>query len=173
MKRMIVLLMVLSCFNTLYALPSGAPICEVFADFSNITGMTDRGRIPNSGDYNLSANVSEYNAFEHVEITIDGASFRGLMFTVVDKLGNRVGSFSPDSQVGNCQGGAMSVTHTTPLGLDTKTLFWIPPTEPVGTVYVLGYVYDGESRNFHRFVRDDDSALEITQSDVIFLNSFE
>jgi hypothetical protein len=160
------------------ALPTGAPICDVVADYSNITGMQNRTRNPNSGTYQLTANVSEYTTFEHVEITVSGESFLGLMFTVVDSLGNKVGSFSPDTQVRDCGNGAMSITHSDRLGLTEKTLFWIPPSESVGPVYVLGYVLegtqgDGNNQNFYRFVREDGTALELLQSDVLFRNGFD
>ena len=161
-----------------YGFSSGAPICEVFADFDNITGMTNRLRNSNPGDYTVTSNVSEYNVFEHVELTISGPTFIGLMFTVVDSNGNNVGMFSPDSQVDNCNGNAMSITHSQSLGLITKTLFWIPPENLVGNVYIEGYVLSGVSGNipsqsFYRFVRDDLSALELTESDVLFLNGFD
>ncbi len=178
MKKYLLLLALFGAVESAQALPSGAPVCDVFANFSNITGMQNRTRNQNPGTYQLTANVSEYNTFEHVEITIAGDSFLGLMFTVVDDQGNKVGSFSPDTQVGNCDGNAMSVTHSERLGLTSKTLFWIPPAEPVGSVYILGYVLEGaagtgSAQNFYRFVRDDGSALELTQSDVIFLSTFE
>ncbi len=178
MKKYFLLMLILCHLETADPLPSGAPVCDVFANFSNITGMQNRTRNQSPGTYQLTANVSEYNTFEHVEITIAGDSFLGLMFTVVDDQGNKVGSFSPDSQVGNCGGDAMSVTHSDRLGLTTKTLFWIPPEVPVGSVYVLGYVlegiaFDGDNQNFYRFVRDDGSALELTQSDVIFRSNFD
>jgi hypothetical protein len=178
MNKYLMVLLLLIVANNSQALPSGSPVCDVFADYSNITGMQNRTRNPNSGTYQLTSNVSEYNTFEHVEITISGDSFLGLMFTVVDEQGNKVGTFSPDTQVRDCDGQAMSLTHSSQLGLTSKTLFWIPPQTPVGTVYVLGYVLEGASgagaaQNFYRFVRDDDSALAITQSDVIFLDDFE
>ncbi len=178
MKNLILVWVLLLLPKTILALPTGAPVCDVLADFSNITGMTTRTRNFNSGTYQLTANVSEYNTFEHVEITIAGDSFLGLMFTVVDEQGNKVGTFSPDTQVRGCDNQAMSVTHADRLGLTTKVLFWIPPAEPVGPVYVLGYVLEGTTgtgaaQNFYRFVREDNSALALQQSDVIFRNSFE
>jgi len=159
-------------------LPSGSPICNVFADYSNITAMTDRDRNFNSGEYSLTSNVSEYNVFEHVELTISGPTFIGLMFTVVDSNGQNVGQFSPDSQVDGCNGNAMSITHNQDFGSNSKTLFWIPPDNLVGDVFVEGYVLSGmlndrDSQSFYRFVRDDQSALELTESDVLFSNGFE
>ena len=96
----------------------------------------------------------------------------------MDSNGDKVGLFSPDTQVDGCNGNAMSITHTQNLGLTTKTLFWIPPENLVGSVFIQGYVLSGvsgnsSSQNFYRFVKDDSSALEITQSDVLFLNGFE
>ena len=178
MKRLLSLVLLVLSVPTIQALPTGAPICEVLADYSNITGMQNRTRNPNSGTYQLSSEVSEYNTFEHVEITISGDSFLGLMFTVVDEMGNQVGEFSPDTQVRDCGNKAMSITHSSQLGLTSKTLFWIPPSEGVGTVYVLGYVLegtqgDGNNQNFYRFVREDSSALELPQSEVIYRNGFE
>ncbi len=178
MKKITTLLVAFMVISSVQALPTGAPVCDVFADYSNVTGMQNRTRNLNSGTYQLTANVNQYNPFEHVEITISGESFLGLMFTVVDEQGNKVGTFSPDTQVRDCDGQAMSITHSSQLGLTSKTLFWIPPSDYVGTVYVLGYVLEGatgtgSAQNFYRFVRDDNSALILTESDVIFLNSFD
>lgn len=178
MKKIITFVCAWLVISVAQALPSGAPVCDVFADYANVTGMLNRTRNDSPGSYLLTANVSEYNPFEHVEITIAGDSFLGLMFTVVDEQGNKVGTFSPDTQVRDCDGQAMSITHSSQLGLTSKTLFWIPPSEYVGTVYVLGYVLEGASgtgsaQNFYRFVRDDNSALSITESDVIFLSHFD
>ncbi|MEE4329558.1 MAG: Reeler domain-containing protein [Wenzhouxiangella sp.] len=163
---------------TLLALPGGSPVCEVFADYSNVFGMTNRPRNPNPGPYELTADVEKYSASEPVEITISGDPFVGLMFTVIDDKGNKVGTFSEDSQVGFCGGKAMSVTHSGTLSLSSKTLVWIPPEASAGTVYVVGYILEGEpgtgsAQNFYRFVRDDNSALAIEpQIDVIFEDSF-
>ncbi|WP_223789540.1 Reeler domain-containing protein [Marinicella meishanensis] len=178
MKKILISVLSILLMTSAHGLPTGAPVCDVFADYSNVTGMTNRTRNPNSGTYQLTANVTAYNPFEHVEITITGDSFLGLMFTVVDEQGNKVGTFSPDTQVRDCDGQAMSITHSDRLGLTSKTLFWIPPSDYVGTVYVLGYVLEGAAgtgaaQNFYRFVRDDNSALAIPESDVIFLNSFD
>jgi len=161
------------------ALPGGSPVCEVFADYSNVTGMTNRTRNPGPGSYELSSSVAQYSTSTPVEITIEGDPFVGLMFTVVDEQGNKVGTFSADTQVGNCNGEAMSVTHSGRLALSSKTLIWMPPEQPVGTVYVVGYILEGQAgtgsaQNFYRFVRDDDSALAIEALvDVVFEDSFD
>jgi hypothetical protein len=179
MKKLLLLGLTIAFPQTLLALPNGSPVCEVFADYSNVTGMTDRPRNFSAGPYELSASVDRYAGSEPVDITVSGEPFVGLMFTVIDEQGNKVGTFSEDSQVGFCGGEAMSVTHSGTLSLNSKTLVWIPPEESVGTVYVVGYILEGEpgtgpAQNFYRFVRDDDSALAIEpRIDVVFEDSFE
>ena len=175
----IALVILLALPRNVLALPGGSPVCEVFADYSNVTGMTNRTRNPSPGTYELTSSVALYSGSDPVEITIQGDPFLGLMFTVVDEQGNRVGTFSEDTQVGNCNGEAMSITHSGRLALSSKTLVWLPPPEPVGTVYVVGYILEGQAgtgsaQNFYRFVRDDDSALAIeARSDVVFEDSFD
>ena len=176
-KASLLVILVFISFNSV-ARPTGAPICDVFANYSNVTGMSDRIRNLNSGPFQLSANVSEYTTFEHVEITITGGDYIGLMFTVEDESGNKVGSFSPDTQVRDCGNQAMSITHTSAESKANKTLFWIPPSSGVGTVYISGYVLSGTSGNrssqqFYRFVKSDQTALSLSQSDTVFRNSFE
>ncbi|MFK8012503.1 MAG: reeler domain-containing protein [Marinicellaceae bacterium] len=174
----IFLILLLFAVNSSYALPSGAPVCEVFANFDNITGMTNRVRNTNTGDFTVSTNMPEYNTKDPVEITISGTDILGLMFTVVDSNGNSVGQFSPDSQVDGCGGNAMSITHSQVLGTNSKILFWIPPETPVGSVFIEGYVLSGitmnpSSQNFYRFVSDDNSAFELLSADDIFSSGFE
>ena len=153
---------------------SGSPVCDVLDGYGNITaGHGSNTFNDNSGSYQLTADVDTYNPFEHVEITLDGAEFNGLLFTVVDEQGVKVGSFSPGNQVTGCGFDTMAVTHTSADTTTSETMFWIPPADSVGTVYVLGYVYDSNGSSFYRFVKSDNSALELTESDVIFLNGFE
>ena len=174
--------------NNVYAFSTGSGTCDVVADFSTITAMGLRTRNENPGDYQLSSNVSEYNVFEHVEITMtangsgDQSTFTGIVISVVDGIGNKVGTFNFDdeTEVRECGGSAMmAATHTITHGnTNSRTLFWIPPSEPVGDVFVLAYVLSGvrgdtNTQQFYRMVRGD-GAITITEGvDVIFLNTFE
>ncbi|MCX7553568.1 hypothetical protein OS175_06725 [Marinicella sp. S1101] len=185
-----ILLIVVGCWvlnSESSAFASGAGTCDVVANFSTITGMQSRTRNQNTGGYVLSSNVSEYNVFEHVEITLTAtgagnqATYTGIVISVVDGKGQKVGTFNFDdeTEVRDCGGSAMmAATHTSSHGnVGSRTLFWIPPTEPVGEVYVLAYVLSGargnqSSQEFYRLVRND-GAIIITESDVIFLNSFD
>lgn len=184
MKKIIIGAMVFSFlnYNTAEALPTGAPVCDVLDNFSNITGMQDRPRNQNPGPFNVSSNVSNYTPGQSVDITISGPTFAGVMFSVVDENGDRVGSFSLDSSVTNCDNGALSITHNDTFGsVMTKTLTWNAPNSDIGTVYVLGYVLRGtrgnaSSQEFHRFVRSDNSAISIdgpAGNDIIFVTGFE
>ncbi len=161
-------LLVVAYSGTVSAFAGGAGTCDVVADYSTITAMGGRTRNPNSGTYTMTSNTSFYNSTDPVEITINGPTFTGIMMEVVDENGNKVGSFDTnDNQVRDCAGGAMALTHTNQHGnVMERTVFWVPPAEPVGNVYVLAYVLSGTrgnipSQEFFRFVRDDDSALSI------------
>jgi hypothetical protein len=167
------------------AFSSGSGTCVIDADYNSITLMTDRFKNFNSGTYQVVSNMQEYSAGEPVELTISGPEFTGILFTVVDELGNNVGTFAPEANfVHECEGvnpttpPAAAVTHLSSFGnLTSYTLFWIPPTSNVGKVYVLGYILKGArgnqaSQEFFRFVRDDSSAISLNAQDV-FANSFE
>lgn len=187
-KKILMGLIVIMTSNNAFAFGSGAGTCDVVADFSTITAMGFRTRNQTPGDYALSSNVSEYNAFEHVEITMtangtgDQSTFTGIVISVVDDAGNQVGTFNFDdeNEVRECGGSAMmAATHTSEHGsTNSRTLFWIPPNDSVGDVFVLAYVLSGvrgntSTQQFYRMVKDD-GAITITESDdVIFLNSFE
>ena len=187
-KKLFWIVLILLTSNNVYAFGTGAGTCDVVADFSTITAMGDRVRNETPGDYQLSSNVSEYNVFEHVELTMtangtgDQSTFTGIVVSVVDESGNKVGTFNFDdeTEVRDCGGSAMmAATHTSTHGsTNSRTLFWIPPSEPVGNVYVLAYVLSGErgdtqTQQFFRMVRGD-GAITLSESlDVIFLNYFE
>ena len=102
------------------------------------------------------------------------------MVSVVDGGGTKVGTFdfNGETQVQNCGGNAMAATHTSTHGnVTSRSLFWIPPAEPVGPVYILAYVLSGQrgdqaNQEFYRFVRDDDSAVTLL-SDVVFAAGFD
>ena len=164
--------------STALAFGSGAGTCEVVADYSSITAMGDRTRNPNQGDYVMTSNVPFYNGDEHIEITIQGPVFTGVLVEVVNGNGDSVGTFSPDPEIRTCDGSAMSATHTSSHGnVVTRTMFWSPPEESVGDVHVLAYVLSGErgdrsSQQFYRFVREDSSAISIV-SDTVFANGFD
>ncbi|GJM06047.1 MAG: hypothetical protein DHS20C09_20430 [marine bacterium B5-7] len=188
MRLLIVALLFSGFSDSAFGFGSGAGTCDVVADYSTITSMFSRPRNSSPGDYELSSNVPSYNSFEHVEITMtanginDQSTFTGIVVSVVDENGAKVGTFNfdDDTTIRECGGSAlMAATHTSTHGAQmSRTLFWIPPAEPVGDVYVLAYVLSGvrgntSTQQFFRFVRDDDSALLIEQSDVIFLTGFE
>ena len=174
--------------DAVMAFGSGAGTCDVVDDFSSITGMQSRTRNENPGGYELSSNVMTYNPFQHVELTLtatgigDQSQYTGIVVSVVDEAGNKVGTFNFDdeTEVRDCSGSAMMVsTHTSDHGsVGSRTLFWIPPSALVGDVYVLAYVLSGErgntsSQEFYRLVRGD-GAISLAESvDVIFLNGFE
>lgn len=165
---MVLILSFLIYSDTVSAFAGGAGTCDVVADYSTITAMGSRTRNPNPGSYTMTSNTPFYNSTDPVEITINGPTFTGIMMEVVDENGNKVGSFDTnESQVRDCAGAAMALTHTNQHGnVMQRTVFWVPPAEPVGNVYVLAYVLSGTrgnipSQEFFRFVRDDDSALKI------------
>ncbi len=168
----------LSFVSNVMAFGSGSATCDVVADYSTITSMNDRVRNPNSGNYEMTSNTPFYNGEQHVEITIEGPTFTGVLIEVVDDNGDNVGTFSPDPEIRTCDGSAMSATHTNVHGnVSSRTFFWVPPENAVSNVYVLAYVLSGvrgnrDSQQFFRFVREDDSALTIV-SDAVFVNGFE
>ncbi len=168
-----IILITLSYSSDVQAFSSGAGTCFVVADYSNITAMQNRVRNPNSGSYTITSNSPNYSSSQPIELTISGPVFTGIMVQLVDENGVSVGSFDTnDSQVVDCQGSALSVTHSTAHGnVMTRSVFWIPPAESVGTVYVQAYILSGtrgnqRSQQFYRFVRDDDSAISIQAQEV-------
>ncbi len=182
-----VLLAMLSV-DHVWAFGSGSGTCDVVADFSTITGMNSRTRNLNTGGYELSANSMTYNPFEHVEITLTATGtgnqgqYTGIVISVVDEAGNKVGTFNFDEEtaVRDCDGSAMmAATHTSSHGsVNSRTLFWIPPSELVGDVYVLAYVLSGvrgdsSTQQFYRLVRGDGAVTLIESADIIFLSGFE
>lgn len=181
-------MMGLSLNYQVFAFGSGAGTCDVVADFSTITGMKSRTRNENTGGYVLSSNVSTYNPFEHVELTLTAtgpenqSTFTGIVVSVVDEKGTKIGTFNFDeeTEIRDCGGSAMmAATHTSDHGsVGSRTLFWIPPSELVGDVYVLAYVLSGErgntsSQQFYRLVKDDGALVLTEGTDLIFLNGFE
>jgi len=171
-----------------WAFPSGAGTCDVVDDFSTITSMFSRTRNQNPGGYELSSDVMTYNPFEHVELTLtatgpgDQAQFTGIVVSVVDENGDKVGTFdfNTETAVRDCDGSAMmAATHTSSHGsVNSRTLFWVPPSETVGDVYVLAYVLSGErgnqsSQEFYRLVRNDGAITIEEDLDVIYLSGFE
>jgi hypothetical protein len=182
-----VLLAMLSA-DHVWAFGSGSGTCDVVADFSTITGMNSRTRNENTGGYVLSANSMTYNPFEHVEITLTATGmgnqgqYTGIVISVVDEAGTKVGTFNFDEEtaVRDCDGSAMmAATHTSSHGsVNSRTLFWVPPGELVGDVYVLAYVLSGtrgdqSSQQFYRLVRGDGAITLVASTDIIFLSSFE
>ena len=163
---------------TAHGFAGGAGTCEVTANFSTITSMNSRTRNENPGNYTVTSNMETYTPGQSLDLTLAGPTFTGVMFSVVDGSGTAVGTFGTDAQVRGCNGTGMSVTHTSGFGsVMSKTLTWTAPATDVGPVYVLGYVLSGTrgntaSQEFFRFVRDDDSALEILPPD-IFTDGFE
>ena len=172
LKFLFFLLLLLSTLNV-SAFSSGAGTCEVTADYSTITAMTSRRRNFTNGPYVVTTNSDQYNQGTPIEITLSGPSFIGIMFTVVDESGQNVGTFATDGNViHDCAGSSQTnppsqaVTHGTNFNMTSYTLFWNPPANSVGKVYILGYVLKGTSGNtttqeFFRFVRDDNSAVSL------------
>ncbi|MFC3193774.1 Reeler domain-containing protein [Marinicella sediminis] len=178
--RVVVFILVAGCTGQVWGFGTGAGTCDVVADFSTITAMGSRNRNQHTGPFTLVADTAFYNSTDFVEITLSGAPFTGIVISVVDENGSKVGTFdfNSETQVQECDGNAMAVTHTSTHGsVSNRSMFWIPPAEPVGTVYVLAYVLSGQrgdqgSQQFYRFVRDDLSAVVI-QSEVIFAAGFD
>ena len=171
LKFLNVLLLLVSVNGIAY--PSGAGTCLVTADYSSITAMILRRRNLTNGPYVVTTNTSQYNQGTPVGITISGPSFIGIMFTVVDEFGQNVGTFAADGNViHDCAGSnqtnppSQAVTHGSNFNMTSYTLFWNPPANSVGKVYILGYVLKGirgapTTQEFFRFVRDDNSAVSL------------
>lgn len=164
--------------NTLWAFASGAGTCTVVANFSTITAMGSRTRNETPGPYSVTSDVSAYLPGVPVTLTLNGPTFTGVMFSVVNSAGSRVGQFDVSSGVRDCDGTGLSLTHNADFGsVTSRQLIWHPPATDVGPVYVLGYVLSGTrgmpvSQEFFRFVRNDDSALELP-FDQLFVDGFE
>ncbi len=181
MRYLIISILLFGQANSAFAFPSGAGTCDVVADFSTITAMGTRTRNQTPGPYVLTSDSPVYNNTDFVELNISGPVFTGIVVSVVDENGTKVGTFdfATETEVRDCDGAAMAATHTSQHGdVMSRTVFWVPPAESVGTVYVLAYVLSGQrgmqaSQEFYRFVRDDASALAIMPSDVIFASNFD
>lgn len=186
--KLIFVLSVLLFTDQVMAFGSGAGTCDVVDDFSTITSMFSRTRNENTGGYELSSNVMSYNPFQHVELTLtatgpgDQSQYTGIVVSVVDEKGEKVGTFNFDdeNEIMDCGGSAMmAATHTSSHGsVSSRTLFWVPPSELVGDVYVLAYVLSGQrgnqsSQEFYRLVRNDGALTLAENNDVIFLSGFE
>ncbi|WP_395373711.1 reeler domain-containing protein [Marinicella sp. W31] len=179
MKKTLISLTLLSLsFSAAHALPNGAPICSVEADFSNITGMGSRTRNQTPGSYIITAPAT-YTPGETIDITVSGPQFTGIMFAVVDDNDNNVGTFSPDVGTNSCDGASMAITHSSSFGNQmSRTLEWTAPNSDVGTVYVEGYVLAGargdqQNQEFFRLVRDSGAAVIEGPPDVIFEDGFD
>ncbi len=179
MRSWLVVCVFLLVSSQAWAFGTGAGTCDVVADFSTITGMQNRIRNQNNGSYQLTSNTAYYNNSDFVEITLSGPTFTGIVVSVVDENDNKVGTFdfNSETEIHNCMGNAMAATHTNTHGnVTSRTLFWIPPIEPVGNVYVLSYVLSGTrgntaSQQFYRFVKGDGAVM--LQSDLIFADNFD
>ncbi|VAW33834.1 hypothetical protein MNBD_GAMMA01-2087 [hydrothermal vent metagenome] len=160
--------------------------CVVDANYASLgSAMSNRTKNFHSGPYSLTSNMSVYLPNTPVEIMIAGPAFTGILFAVVDEMGNNVGTFAPEENiVQECDDlnpdtpPGEVVSHMSLFGdLTTYTLFWLPPVMDVGTVHVIGYILKGNRGNivdqeFYRFAKGEASSLTIN-SDVIFENSFE
>lgn len=183
MLKLLFFVLLLATLNV-SAFSSGAGTCVVDQDYVSITAMQDRRKNFNKGSYSVTTNTGYYVKDTPMEITISGPDFIGIMFTLVDENGQNVGTFAPDNNIiHECTGAnpttppSAAVTHASGFNMTSYTLFWIPPTTNVGTVYILGYVLKGTLNNsatqeFYRFVRDDNSAVSLYARDV-FTNGFE
>lgn len=187
LKSFFLLAVLFNSTNT-WGYGSGSGTCDVVADFSSITAMPDRTRNLNTGGYVLSANTASYNSFEHLEITLTAtgtgnqAQYTGIVISVVDDQGTKVGTFNFDDEtaVRDCGGSAMmAATHTISHGsVNSRTLFWVPPSETVGNIHVLAYVLSGvrgesDTQEFYRLVRGDGALTLEPNADLIFFNGFE
>ena len=186
MNKIKLQLLILSCLffsaQSLQASPGGAPICDVEADYSN--NFMNRPKNQNGGDFVLSANTDFYIYPGHVEIEIDGPAFTGIVMEVENTAGAKMGTFDFMEETGiqDCDGGAMSATHTFSHGSPTtRTLFWVPPEGVFEDMYVQAYVLKGvrgqtDDQEFYRFARLDtntnDNAL-VLKSDVVFKDGLE
>jgi hypothetical protein len=178
--RILVICVVMAWSGSGWGFGTGAGTCDVVADFSTITAMNSRTRNQTPGPFSLSADSGFYINSDFVEITLSGPAFTGIVVSVVDENGTKVGTFdfNNETEIHNCGGNAMAATHTNTHGsVTSRSLFWIPPAEPVGPVYILAYVLSGQrgdqaNQQFYRFVRDDESAVTLL-SDVIFGSGFD
>ena len=163
------------------AFSNGSPVCDVEADYSN--NSMNRPKFQNGGAYTLETNSDFYLFGDFLEITISGPEFTGLVVEVENAAGTRLGTFDFMNEPGirDCDGGAMSATHTNNHNNQTsRTLFWVPPAGVYEDMYVQAYVLKGTRGNtsaqeFYRFARTDtgvNNAL-LLKSDVIFTSDLE
>jgi hypothetical protein len=178
---LLILLLSFGLSSKLYAFGNGAGTCNIDANYTSITAMTNRYRNKSKGSYVVTTNSALYAPGQVIEITLSGPTFTGILFKVVDENGNGIGVFDTnESSTKMCDGSMeMALTHKDASfdNLTNYTLFWIAPSNSTGKVYILGYVLKGTrgitgTQEFFRFVRDDDSAISINSRDV-FVNSFE
>lgn len=160
------------------AYASIAGTCEINANYSSDFAVMNRYLNYSSTGYNINLNTQFYTKNEVVEITISGPTFTGIVFVVVDENDMNVGTFdSSPGIIQNCQS-TVAITHTSSFGNHTSyTLFWVPPENNVGQVFVEGYILKGErgqtmSQEFFRFVKEDVNPVSLMPRDV-FSNSFE
>lgn len=181
MLRLSFLFLLLMNLNDVYALPSASGTCEFDKDYNQFANaMIERRRNLNSGNYTLTANKLNYSIDLPVEITIAGPEFTGIIFIVVDDMGNNVGTFDTSvNLIQSCQNSMAIVTHTSAFQYMTSyTLFWIPPVINVGKVHVVGYILKGRrgdiksSQEFYRFAKNENSSLSLNSAN-IFDSGFE
>lgn len=166
------------------AYSGGTGNCNINANYSPDFDVMARRLNYNSGDYSLVLNTSFYTFNSAIEITINGPTFTGIVFTVVDGNDNNIGSFVADqAYIRNCTGlgssGSAIVTHISNTNLEnmsTYTLYWLPPANYSGELYVEGYILKGvrggSNQEFYRFVKEDLNPVSMKARDV-FVSSFE
>ncbi len=173
----IILMLILFSYRA-NAYGSQAGTCEINANYSSDFGAMGRRLNYFSTGYDINLNSGYYTNNEIIEITISGPTFTGIVFVVVDENDSNVGTFdSSPGIIQNCSS-TVAITHTGSFGNQTSyTLFWIPPENDVGKVYVEGYILKGErgqtgSQEFFRFVKEDTNPVSLLPRDV-FASSFE
>ena len=181
MLRLSLLFLFLTSLNDVLALPSTSGTCEFDKDYNQFgNSMEERRRNRNSGNYTLTANMLNYTTNFPIEITIEGPEFTGIIFIVVDDMGNNVGSFDTSVDlIQSCEDTVAVVTHTSNFEYMTSyTLFWLPPAINVGKVHVVGYILKGRrgdtksSQEFYRFAKNENSSLSLNSVNV-FDSGFE
>ncbi len=163
---------------------NGSGTCIVDKDFISIFAMTSRPRNYNNGQFTVVTSSGYYVPNQPIEITIDSTytekEFAGILFTVVTQTDLNVGTFdSTPGVIQECSGAvAVTVTHSGSFGNPTSyTLFWVPPENNVGRVFVEGYILKGKrgqtsSQEFFRFVKEDPNPVSLLPRDV-FTSGFE
>ena len=162
--------------------PNVSGTCFVDKDFISISGMTSRPRNYNNGLFTVVTSSGYYIPNQPIEITIDSTytekEFAGILFTVVTQSDLNVGTFDSTPGVIQQCSGAVTVTHSGSFGNPTSyTLFWVPPENNVGRVFVEGYILKGKrgqtgSQEFFRFVKEDANPVSLLPRDV-FTSGYE